>query len=398
VPQIEADSIPIISYQHGTIINRDKVPSTRAEDPPGLFFSGQGYITAMSDYLGLGDNPGLHPYLHWESEATASIDLLRAAREFLNDSLRIRDSQLFLAGYSQGGHATMAVHKYIHINQLQSEFNITASAPMSGPYSLSYAQFDYIFNEDSIYSGSYYIPYIISSYQYVYGNLYTDHEQYYDPPYDSIFAAWESSGIVFENFPVDSIPKNFYDFMQDSVMDNLMEDPNHPLRMDLRNNDLHNWAPQEPVRLLYCGMDLTVAPASSTSTQDSMMLLGAPDVLAVNVVPEYNHTTCAIPAFLYAFEWFETFSPGQSVNTSLMLSEPDIKIYPNPAKTLITVETGTLDRYSIEIHSMNGQLLYDRNQEGDVHQIDLSSFRDGIYFITIRARDFVTTKKIIKLQ
>ena len=86
----------------------------------------------------MGDNPGIHPYVHWESEATASIDLIRASREFLMDSLEIWDNnQLFLTGYSQGGHSTMAIHKYIKVNNLQSEFNVVASAPMSGPYALS---------------------------------------------------------------------------------------------------------------------------------------------------------------------------------------------------------------------------------------------------------------------
>ena len=158
VPQTDSDSVPLISYQHGTVMNRNQVPSRSSEDPSGLFYSAYGFITALPDYLGMGDNPGLHPYLHWESEATASLDLIRAARELLHDSLQIRDGKLFLTGYSQGGHATMALHKYIQTNNLQSEFNVEASAPMSGPYSLSYAQYDYIFSKDSTYSGSYYLP------------------------------------------------------------------------------------------------------------------------------------------------------------------------------------------------------------------------------------------------
>ena len=31
------------------------------------------------------------------------------------------------------------------------------------------------------------------------------------------------------------------------------------------------------------------------------------------------------------------------------------------------------------------------------YQLDLSSFRKGVYFITIRSKDFVTTRKIVKL-
>ncbi len=73
-----------------------------------------------------------------------------------------------------------------------------------------------------------------------------------------------------------------------------------------------------------------------------------------------------------------------------------IKIYPNPARNLIIIETNKAGQYSIEITSLNGQQILMADMEGTTHQIDLSSFQKGVYFITIRSDDFVTTKKIIK--
>jgi hypothetical protein len=35
--------------------------------------------------------------------------------------------------------------------------------------------------------------------------------------------------------------------------------------------------------------------------------------------------------------------------------------------------------------------------EGNTHQLDLSSLQKGVYLITIRSKEFATTKKIIKL-
>ena len=52
---------------------------------------------------------------------------------------------------------------------------------------------------------------------------------------------------------------------------------------------------------------------------------------------------------------------------------------------------------NIEIISLNGQLQLSKEMEGTIHQIDLSSFQTGIYYISIRSEDFVTTKKIVKL-
>ena len=73
------------------------------------------------------------------------------------------------------------------------------------------------------------------------------------------------------------------------------------------------------------------------------------------------------------------------------------KIYPNPANDLITIETKISGPYSIELNSVNGQLIYNSITEGTTHQIDFSSFQKGVYLITIRSEDFVTTRKIIKL-
>ena len=75
----------------------------------------------------------------------------------------------------------------------------------------------------------------------------------------------------------------------------------------------------------------------------------------------------------------------------------NIAIYPNPTNTILTIETGISDLYNIEITSQNGQLILSKEMEGTTHQLDLSSFQSGVYFITIRSKDFTTTRKIIKM-
>jgi hypothetical protein len=74
-----------------------------------------------------------------------------------------------------------------------------------------------------------------------------------------------------------------------------------------------------------------------------------------------------------------------------------IRLYPNPTNNLIIIETNKVGQYTIELNSINGQLLYSDKTEGPTNQIDLSSFQKGLYFITVRFKDFVRTEKIIKL-
>ena len=156
---------PILVYHHGTSLRKQDVPSSDIQETIiGKIFGAGGYFVLMPDYIGMGDSPGLHPYVHAESEATASRDMIRAAREFIADSLQMIDNgELFLTGYSQGGHAAMATHKYIEDNNLLSEFNVLASAPCSGPYEMSGAMADTILSPYP-YSNPGYLVYLFSSY------------------------------------------------------------------------------------------------------------------------------------------------------------------------------------------------------------------------------------------
>lgn len=93
--------------------------------------------------------------------------------------------------------------------------------------------------------------------------------------------------------------------------------------------------------------------------------------------------------------WYE--NPFIGVGIEQTLNTGSFSIYPVPANDWLTVETELSAPYTIAITSMNGQLLYNGEVKRNLHRIDLSAFRDGIYFITIRSEDSVTTSKIIKL-
>lgn len=74
-----------------------------------------------------------------------------------------------------------------------------------------------------------------------------------------------------------------------------------------------------------------------------------------------------------------------------------IVLFPNPTNKLLSIQTTDPGIHSLEITSLNGRLIFNGEMEGTTHQVDLSSFQNGVYFITIRSKDYVTTRKIIKL-
>ncbi len=89
-------------------------------------------------------------------------------------------------------------------------------------------------------------------------------------------------------------------------------------------------------------------------------------------------------------------SPTGIFDESLAKLTDQVRIYPNPTSAELTIEAEVAGQCSIEITSPVGQLIISDKMEGTAHEIDISSFRKGIYFITIRSKDFVKTEKVIK--
>jgi hypothetical protein len=74
-----------------------------------------------------------------------------------------------------------------------------------------------------------------------------------------------------------------------------------------------------------------------------------------------------------------------------------IHYLPHPVDKELTVEMESQGEYTVEITTLNGQIILSKEMEATTHQFNLSSFKKGVYFITIRSRNIMTTRKIIKL-
>ena len=99
---------PVVSWSHPTTGIEDPCAPSRSpkpyDDVQGLSeFLNLGWVVVATDYQGLGTD-GMHPYLVGSSEAQATIDIVRAAR---NMSETASSSQYFVFGHSQGGQAVL---------------------------------------------------------------------------------------------------------------------------------------------------------------------------------------------------------------------------------------------------------------------------------------------------
>lgn len=400
------DSFPLVAYCHGTVLRKTQVPSQQYDSNyEGLFFAGKGYVVAMPDYLGLGDNAGYHPYLHSQTEATSTVDLMRAVREYLADSTSLHlNGEVFVTGYSQGGHAAMATLKYIQENNLTTEFNVVAGGPMSGPYSLSRVQVTTIY--DSVYSYNGFSPYVINSYQYVYSNLYDSVSQYYDAPYSTTIPPYLNGLYTFDQLNV-VLPTNIYDFMQDSILDAFIADSitfSTPLRHDLMLNDNYAWNASMPIKMCYCGSDDLVLPGNSLVAADSMTAHGSISATAVNINQAGDHFTCFTPAITYVRTWFNSLRTDCNVISGVNELSPksldyDWVAFPNPSSNFIGIKANHLIK-EIELLDATGKSVYkvDGLNKTDI-QLAVGNYCDGSYTLKLTGPDGVASyKRVVILK
>ena len=298
-PVIANQAFPIMSYQHGTVVEKSSVTSENGEWILPAIISGSGYVYVEPDYLGLGGSEGTHPYQIAEPYGTAVVDLLRATRQFAaeNDQFQI-NGQLFLTGYSEGGYATMATHQIIE-RDYSDEFSITVSFPIAGAYSMSGIMTDLMLSFTP-YGQPFYFPFVLISYIESYPDIGLI-EEYILPEYLFIFDMFDgyhSSGEINDAMP--SIPITI---MKPDSITSFEENNDHPLRVALRENDLWDWLPQAPMYLFHGLGDEIIPPENSQLAYDQFIANGAQDV-HLDYIPESwgGHSDVAPFALLGAFE------------------------------------------------------------------------------------------------
>jgi len=308
VPQNMSIAAPILSFQHGTVLKQDAVPSSTGIGTGmelGLIFGTEGYIVCMPDFLGLGDSEGLHPYMHAESEATATIDMIRAAKNKLNELGIEFNEQLFLMGYSQGGHATMATHKIIE-SDYNDEFTITASSPMAGPYDVSGIMADSILKKEEYISPEY-LPYMLYSYNSVY-NIYSDLESNFKTPFNTSLPPFFNGDNLYSLSEVgDIMPAIPSDILTDNAYNEIVDKSNTAFWNALEDNDLYDWNPAAPIHMFHCNGDVTVPMSNSEKALQSFQDKGITNVELTNPLEGGTHSTCLIPSIIGAKDWFNTF-------------------------------------------------------------------------------------------
>ncbi len=295
--------LPLASYQHGTVVEKGDVPSRLStEGYIGVAFATSGYAAVLPDYLGLGDSTGVPSYHHSRSEATCVVDLLRAARAYCAANSITLNGKLFLAGYSHGGHATLAALREIEAHHA-GEFQVTACAAGAGAYDLSGTTLQRFLQGNPV-PNPYYYPYLAAAYVDVYGIA--------NSLADLLQSPWKTTiPPLFDGKTADStinaaLPPNALDAFDPEWVEALKSGAEIPFLSAVRDNDLLDWTPKSPLQLYHCSGDQDVVPANSKVAYDGFRSRGATQVQLLDPLPGADHSSCAEPTLLGIKAWFDT--------------------------------------------------------------------------------------------
>jgi acetyl esterase/lipase len=180
---------PVVLYAHGTNPN-PALNIANVTDPTNTegaliaaMFAAQGYIVVAPNYAGYDISTlGYHPFLDAAQQSGEMMNMLTAARTALPHTMTAATTdsgQLFVTGYSEGGHVALATQRALQA----AGAIITATAPMSGPYALE-AFGDAIFYGEVDLGSTVFAPLLTTSYQHAYhGTIYATTTDIYSSTY-----------------------------------------------------------------------------------------------------------------------------------------------------------------------------------------------------------------------
>lgn len=257
-----------------------------------------GYIVVIPDYPGFGESAQIpHPYLIAEPTVRSIIDMLFAVKEFGSSEtpgISIKD-EYYLLGYSQGGWATLTLHKAME-QDYSVDFNLKGSACGAGPYNLNLL-FQGMINA-SVYPMPVYLGYIVNAYT-AYHQFSTPVSDIFKEPYASRLASLYTGTLT-----SDQINSQLTTSIPDLITTDLLSGFNSsskyaPVREALAKNSVTAWNTGKPLFLVHGGSDTHVSPVSTENMYNAMIQAGTPtQICKKEIIPGLDHGTGVLPCMV----------------------------------------------------------------------------------------------------
>jgi pimeloyl-ACP methyl ester carboxylesterase len=296
-----SQALPVLSYQHGTLLpsSEGQAPSYYAQGSDVWsivsVLASTGYVVSAPDYLGYGASKALpHPYEHAASLASTSADMLRATREFCQQQKVSINQKNFLLGYSEGGYATMALHKLLQ-EKYATALPVTASAPGAGAYhKTAFAKYILQSTQPLNFLSTY--VWVLRTYDRIYA-LNRPTSFYYQEPYATQLQA----------DPFAAVPSEQSQLFAASFRQAVLNDSDAALSKTLADNDIYDWKPTAPLALFHGTADDYVPFFNSQDAYDAMQKRGATPV-ELHPIQGGNHFSSAAAYTLGAYSFISQYN------------------------------------------------------------------------------------------
>lgn len=290
---------PLLSLQHPTAFTNAEAPSggnfASVSFSYPLYFATQGYIVTCPDYIGYGSSGELpHNYEHRQTLAQATADMLLATKTFLENKGAIWNKQIFMAGYSEGGYATLSTQQLIEENYAD-ELPLSGSICGAGPYAMS-AFFNYITHNSTIGGlANYLYAWETLSYNRIYG-LNKPVTYYFKSPYaeqltQSLDNA-RSINVSFDKLCTDQFRADVQNASSD-------------FGKALADNDLTNWQTRTTTRLIHSEQDEYIPYLTSQQTYTALRQRGSSKVTLETL--KGGHVPSEVLFMSHAVSWLGQF-------------------------------------------------------------------------------------------
>lgn len=303
VPVGITSDAPIVSLQHGTEFRKDDAPSVKGGFQGLEFFASAGYIALMPDFLGYGTSQSIfHPYYDKAHASSTVIDLIKAAKEFLNQEEIAFNEQLFLAGYSEGGYVTLAAAKEIDENP-EHGLNVTAVAAGAGGYDLPGMLAE--ITSGTYYAYPSYLAFVLMAYNET-NDWHKPLTYFFQEKYASAlqtFLNGEYGGSYINSKLTTHVPSLFNsDFFQ------RLKDPAGELELKtaLEHNSVAGWKTDVPIRLFHGTKDEIIPFSNSEATLEKFKASGSTNV-SLTPIPGGTHGSSFEPMLRNFVPWFLGF-------------------------------------------------------------------------------------------
>ena len=318
----------LVVFAHGTVADRRLSPSrftgpgTGAEAEAALLAYGSGgYGVVMPDYLGLGDDLGVHPFPLGRVNSLSVSDMIGPARMAARRQNITIGPKLFISGYSEGGAVALWTVRLLQ-EKPYATLQVTSAVPMSGPYDLTGATAQSLIaptQSQVVFAARLYLlSYLLHSAYKIDGVKLTT---YVRPALAAVIVRVFDQELTDEQIikrlalaatllgarnSVERVTTPYFSKALHGV------DRGDPVVRDLLQNNCTDWSPRTKMLLICLKTDGIVVPENTQNAIKAMRARG----VGANVVREslivnssLNHSTAIIPALAQARRFFDASKP-----------------------------------------------------------------------------------------